>query len=568
MGTTTLSESRSRMGTAVAERRTELRRRTFEMIDDEEEDEELTAREELAKFGNENDRRDMARMGKIQEMRRNFKSLTVLGFCAILMCSWESLLSTASLALTNGGSAGLIYTWLIAWAGFNAVYASMAEMASVAPTTGGQYHWVSEFAPPGYQAFLSYVVGWLGVLGWQTLVTSIAFQAGTEIQGLLALNYDEYVPLRWHGTLLVIAVVAFALVFNTLLASRLNLVEGAILVVHVFGFFCVLVPLWVLAPRTPGRVVWTQFHDGGGWGNVGLSTLIGLITSVLPLLGADASVHMAEEVQDAARTLPRSMMWSINLNGLMGWLTAITFCYCIGDLDQVLQTRTGYPFIQVIFNVTQSYPATNFLTSIVLLMATFSCVTIMASASRQLFAFARDRGLPCSAWLARVHPKLGVPVNAVVLSAAISVLLSLINIGSTVAFSSLVSLGSGTLMISYIVCIGCFAWRRWCGGHVKGAPAIPAAPFSLGAWGLPVNAVAVSFLLLVFVVAFFPASPLPNLNAASMNWSSVILTVVVVWAMAYYFIWSRHVYEGPVKFVKRAAEDELDWGASQQSRTL
>lgn len=71
------------------------------------------------------------------------------------MCSWESLLryllrlipkvqdvqltiySTASIALTNGGYAGLIYTWLIAWLGFIAVYASMAEMASVAPTTGG-----------------------------------------------------------------------------------------------------------------------------------------------------------------------------------------------------------------------------------------------------------------------------------------------------------------------------------------------------------------------------------------------------------------------------------------------
>jgi hypothetical protein len=42
---------------------------------------------------------------------------------------------------------------------------------------------------------------------------------------------------------------------------------------------------------------------------------------------------MAEEVQDAARTLPRSMLWSVNINGLMGWITAITFCYCIGDLD-------------------------------------------------------------------------------------------------------------------------------------------------------------------------------------------------------------------------------------------
>ena len=43
---------------------------------------------------------------------------------------------------------------------------------------------------------------------------------------------------------------------------------------------------------------------------------------------------MAEEVQDAARTLPKSMLWAININGFMGWLTAITFCYCIGDLDE------------------------------------------------------------------------------------------------------------------------------------------------------------------------------------------------------------------------------------------
>ena len=130
--------------------------------------------------------------------------------------------------------------------------------------------------------------GWLGVLGWQTLVTSIAFQAGTEIQGLFVLNIESYVAQRWHGTLLVILVILFSAVFNTWLATRLHLVEGTILVVHIFGFFCILVPLWVLSPRTPSSVVWTQFHDGG-WNNTGLSTLVGLITSVLPLLGADAS---------------------------------------------------------------------------------------------------------------------------------------------------------------------------------------------------------------------------------------------------------------------------------------
>lgn len=61
-------------------------------------------------------------------VQRNFRLVTMFGFSAILMCSWESLLSTLSIALQNGGTAGLIWTWLIVWVGFTAVYMSMAEM--------------------------------------------------------------------------------------------------------------------------------------------------------------------------------------------------------------------------------------------------------------------------------------------------------------------------------------------------------------------------------------------------------------------------------------------------------
>lgn len=53
--------SRLKMGSAAE-------RRTFEMIDDEDEQ----ARHDLLKYGNEHDKRDMARMGKIQEMRVRF----------------------------------------------------------------------------------------------------------------------------------------------------------------------------------------------------------------------------------------------------------------------------------------------------------------------------------------------------------------------------------------------------------------------------------------------------------------------------------------------------------------
>lgn len=48
---------------------------------------------------------------------------------------------------------------IITWVFVLAMIASLAEMASMAPTAGGQYHWVSEFAPPSFQKSLSYIVG-------------------------------------------------------------------------------------------------------------------------------------------------------------------------------------------------------------------------------------------------------------------------------------------------------------------------------------------------------------------------------------------------------------------------
>jgi len=83
----------------------------------------------------------------------------------ILLSTWEIQLGVAVFGLQNGGTAGIIWVYLATALGFGTVVLSMAEMASMAPTAGGQYHWVSEFAPKQYQKFLSYLVGWLCVLG-------------------------------------------------------------------------------------------------------------------------------------------------------------------------------------------------------------------------------------------------------------------------------------------------------------------------------------------------------------------------------------------------------------------
>lgn len=152
---------------------------------------------------------------------------------------------------------------------------------------------MSEFAPRSSQRILSYIVGWLCVLGWQTGAAASAFLAGQELQGLLILNYPDYHPLAWRLTLIVIAIGCVCGIFNTFLARKLPLVEGCVLILHIMGFFAILVPLWVLAPRSSAKEVFTDFQNNG-WSSQGLSTLVGIISPTVSILGSDAASHMAE----------------------------------------------------------------------------------------------------------------------------------------------------------------------------------------------------------------------------------------------------------------------------------
>ena len=83
------------------------------------------------KGGTTEDTSDMLRMGKTQETRRNFRHITILGFCMVILSTWEAILATSVFALANGGTAGLIWGYFIVMIGFGFVVASLAEMASM-----------------------------------------------------------------------------------------------------------------------------------------------------------------------------------------------------------------------------------------------------------------------------------------------------------------------------------------------------------------------------------------------------------------------------------------------------
>lgn len=105
------------------------------------------------------DAHNMQRMGRTQQLVRHFRLLSVASFAAIATAIWEIGLFEISPGLTDGGRPALVYSVLWNFIGFGPIYISMAEMASMAPIAGAQYHWVSEFAPESLQKPLSYFTG-------------------------------------------------------------------------------------------------------------------------------------------------------------------------------------------------------------------------------------------------------------------------------------------------------------------------------------------------------------------------------------------------------------------------
>lgn len=124
-----------------------------------------------------------------------------------------------------------------------------------------------------------------------------------------------------------------------------------------------------------------------------------------------------------------------------------------------------------------------------------------------------------------------------------AVLLSLINIGSSVAFNIVTSLGTGALISSYIVSISCITLKR-----VRGEELLP-RHFDLGKFGLPLNVFSVLFLTLAFIMTFFPTTK--EITPQTMNWNVLVYGTVVTFSIIYFVLRGRFRYVGPVEYIKK-----------------
>ena len=253
------------------------------------------------------------------------------------------------------------------------------------------------------------------------------------------------------------------------------------------------------------------------------------------------------------------MIGTILVNGTLGLGFLFALLFCLGDVESVLGSATGFPIIQIFYNTTGSTSATTALMMPSIIVAVASTFGLLASSSRTFWAFARDKGLPFSAFFAHVsYPptithnplaalirnlqidkKSSLPYRSIAFSLVFLALLGLINIGSTTAFNAIVSLSIVGLYTSYLIPVLLHAIRR-----IRGPP-LSYGPFQLGMFGLPLNIFAVIYSTFIVTFLFFP--PYQPVTAENMNYACVVFGFVVLFSILWWFVRGKTVYTGPIR---------------------
>ncbi|OBT51789.1 hypothetical protein VE04_09993 [Pseudogymnoascus sp. 24MN13] len=469
----------------------------------------------------------LAALGHHRELNRSFSPLAMLGLCFAILNSWPVLAAALSLALSSGGPSSVIWGLITAGVCNLSLAASLAEFLSAYPTAGGQYHWVVVISWKKWVPILSWVTGWINVSGWIAHVAGVGLLGSQLISGVISLVNPEYVPQPWHQFLIYIGY---------------NVVACPLLVLTGFAVIAVTVLACASPNYSPPDFVFREFINETGWPD-GIAWLLGLLQAGLGLTGFDAVAHMIEEIPNAAVEGPKIMIACVGIGVFTGFVFLVVLLFVAGDVQEVINSAAG-PMLAILYNATGSKAGSICLLIFPLVCLLFATTSIMTTSSRMTYAFARDGGLPASRFFAKVHPRLDLPLNALYLTTALSLVMGAIFLGSSSAFNAIISASVVALGVSYgiPIAINCLRGRKMLGPR----------PFVLPDWlGWIANLIGLAYVIVTTILFLFP--PEMKVTGSNMNYCVVAFFLIFVIATVQWFVDGRKNFKGP-KFDAHALE--------------
>ncbi|EPQ30303.1 uncharacterized protein PFL1_02419 [Pseudozyma flocculosa PF-1] len=507
---------------------------------------------------------------------KHFSTLALIGLCYCILNSWTAASASLSVALPSGGPVAILWGLVVATCGTMAIALSMAEICSHYPTTGGQYHWVYLLSPPAYRNGLAYTAGWLSVAGWVALTATASSLAAQLITGLIALLHPNYESQPWHVFLLYVAFALGAWLVNAFAVRILDAVNRVAMFWSLVGALVIVIT--TLACAVPdGRVQSARFVFGGfnnstGW-NDGVAWILGLLQAAFSLIGADGATHLIDEISHPARNAPLAMVLAVAIGSSSTFVVLTVLLFVIRDFDAVVSSPNG-ALGEILYQAVANRAGAVCLLIFPICSMAFTATALLTTSSRMVQAFARDRGLPfCYGplHLERVDARLEVPLQAMTLTTAWVVVFGCIYLGSDSALNAILSSSVVLLQASYCLPI-LLVLIRGRKATLLGPSTSAGDDSAVNAGqrrtlgpilGPALNATAVAYIAFTDVFFLFP--PELPVTGSNMNYTVVVVAIVVVLAATAWLVEGKSSYVGPVdvEAVLRRCRGEAHVGAGK-----
>lgn len=397
------------------------------------------------------DAAELKKMGYEQELHRHMGGFSNFAISFSIICILAGGISAFPLALGGAGGASIGIGWLVGGLFAAIVALAMAQISSSYPTAGGLYHWGSILGGKGF----GWTTAWFNLLGLIFVVASVNFGVydfffkglalpllGVDVSGFGYSHQIFYIALftisqailiyRFPKITTKITDLSGYLIFIITIVLVLSLLayhEGGLEFSRLFTFTNYTGTEGSVWPKSEGMV---------------FPFLLGLLLAVYTITGFDASAHTSEETRDAAKTVPKGIVSSVVYSVIFGYILICTFVLVLPDIPTGVKNGFGF-FAELL----KTLPSTlQLVLGLSIFLVNYLCgLACLTSTSRMMFAFARDGGLPASAFLRKVDSTLKTPVAAVWVSAILAIAATLY----AAAFSVLAVGCAVFLYISYIM---------------------------------------------------------------------------------------------------------------------
>ncbi|CAI0395723.1 unnamed protein product, partial [Linum tenue] len=275
-------------------------------------------------------------------------------------------------------------------------------------TTGSLYFWAAHLAGPRWGPFASWCCAWLETIGLVSGVGAQAYSASQSLQMIILLATGTNTGGGYYASrgVFLSMYIGFTLIWATLNTFALEVIAffGIISMWwQVIGGLVVIIMLPLVAQQTqPASFVFTHFQtspESTGISSKPYAIIMSVLLSNYCLYGYDSAAHLTEETK-------AQIIYDAFYGRYHNSAGAVVFlCIIWGSF--------------------------------------FFCgLAVTTSAARVIYALSRDNGIPFSPIWRKLHPKSKVPVNAVWLCAAISIILGLPILKMDVVFTAILSIST------------------------------------------------------------------------------------------------------------------------------